>query len=234
MTGKYNKTTLNNVQKIVACGGDLVSRPVHVMKVIEWDEKNCFWLHDDERLALSKKKRKSARLQFLSSRFLAKFIVLGPQQERWHQHAFIYDNHLNCIVTKDEKLAISHSGEFVALVQLDAGFVGLDIQYHSKGIASIKQMSQLFAADDWQACSITAERFYQLWVLKEAFAKLNHLSILDALPIALSSMQKDIYFHVCEPLADLSIGLASLKSENYCLQYWSFVGDVLHRSQFSG
>ncbi len=90
-------------------------------------------------------------------------------------------------VAGDQESSLSHSHGYAALALAPGGVaVGVDVEWlvprEFRGMASVAyctaECALLASLDDPQDLCAT---FYELWTLKEAFAKALHLSLVDAL-----------------------------------------------------
>ena len=79
-------------------------------------------------------------------------------------------------------VSISHSGDVVACALLDSGELGIDIEFpgRARDVSGIAERYFAPAEADWLATQ-PADRFYMLWVLKEAWLKATGAGIAGGL-----------------------------------------------------
>lgn len=79
-------------------------------------------------------------------------------------------------------VSISHGGDFVACAVMDAGDVGIDIEFpgRPRNISGIAQRYFSPGEAEWLAAQ-SPDRFYMLWVLKEAWLKAKGTGIAGGL-----------------------------------------------------
>ena len=176
-------------------------------------------MHSCEKQTLSQKRRTSSKEQFLTSRFLAKAVSLSNHfNDEWSLRTAMYDEHLNTFVVSERgetccELSISHSHEYVALLEAPQYKSAVDIQHHNKPESSWQKLVSLFHADD-QMLIDSRQAFFDSWAIKEAYAKLKGLSVFEVLSTSVNSISKKVAIHTVDDLANYSVAIASTEVLN--------------------
>lgn len=86
------------------------------------------------------------------------------------------------VCTRGPAISIAHSGDIVVCAVADQGHIGVDVEVPDRHRDVIGIASQYFAADEAEWLSTQpADRFYMLWVLKEAWLKAKGTGIAGGL-----------------------------------------------------
>lgn len=150
------------------------------------------FLHQDEK---RRHTRPQARRQFLASRLFAKQLYFPAQSERWANLLMRYVPEYNgtCLIEAGKVLhrfSLSHGGNWLALTDMAHGPVGLDVQPHDRRPESLKRLIANLPEADVRLCRIEPTCFYDLWVTKEAFAKLAGRSIMEVFSLPARRIQQ--------------------------------------------
>ncbi len=86
------------------------------------------------------------------------------------------------LCTNGPAISISHSGDIVACAVMDAGDVGIDIEFpgRARNISAIAERYFSTGEAEWLETQ-APDRFYMLWVLKEAWLKATGAGISGGL-----------------------------------------------------
>ncbi|NIV18754.1 MAG: 4'-phosphopantetheinyl transferase superfamily protein [Woeseiaceae bacterium] len=118
------------------------------------------------------------RRQFLGGRWLLRALLEQHGKARAADRSIDTAENGKPFFRDGPSFSIAHAGSLVACCVTDAGDVGIDLEFADtdRNIAGIAE--RFFSADEaeWLGTE-TADRFFMLWVLKEAWVKALGLSI---------------------------------------------------------
>lgn len=208
---------------------------LHIADLQGIGELDTGWLHPNELQVFEQKKRNVNCNQFFASRCLMKQVCLGPRSTLWPQHCALYDKTLgmiNLCTTANltvNRFSLSHSHQYVAALQCADNIAGVDVQYHSKTAKQLKQLQTLLSDSDQQQIAAKKYTFYQIWVIKEAYAKLSKCSIFDVLKLPISTMIAHNFVRLI-PVNDqveLAIVLTQAPTTPLHVVYWGYTNNLL-------
>ncbi|WP_416306511.1 4'-phosphopantetheinyl transferase family protein [Neptunicella sp. SCSIO 80796] len=210
MTADYS----NHYQHFAPAGCSENQQPisVHILEMKSEQDFDSRHLHELEKRVLANKKTKNAKMQYLVSRTFVKALYLS-ESACWNQYQLKYlpEQHAVCLFAKNnvvKKLSLSHSKNWIAVLDVPKGTGAIDIQYHSKSAVSIATMQKSFAPADQQLLQQNQHSFFDLWTIKEAYAKLKNLSIFEVLTIPVNEIEQHCYIEIIPLHKKISIALA--------------------------
>jgi phosphopantetheinyl transferase len=122
------------------------------------------------------------RQEYLCARALLRNILQHFTGEPASSHELTTDDKGKPVCTHGPAISIAHSGDFVVCAATDHGQIGVDIEVpgHRRDVSGIA--NRFYAADEveWLA-EQPEDRFYMLWVLKEAWLKAKGTGIAGGL-----------------------------------------------------
>lgn len=112
------------------------------------------------------------RQQYTTSRALLRALLADHTGRPPSSFELIADERGKPICVDGPAVSISHSGDIVACAVCDAGDIGIDVEFahRSRDVDAIAQRYFCREEAEWLAAE-PADRFYMLWVLKEAWLK---------------------------------------------------------------
>lgn len=214
---------------------------VHIANICEINNQDTSWLHPDELQVFHKKKRAITRQQFFASRYLMKQINLGQRTVLWQKHSALYDQTHGLVSVcgssnpRQNRFCLSHSHQTVAAWQCVDAIAGIDVQHHSKSAKRINAIQKLLSPCDQQQLSEGEYTFYQIWVIKEAYAKLTHRSIFDVLNLPVRNIvaQNFVYLLAVNAQVDLAIVLARPPTSPLQVISWDFKNNYLQKNRIA-
>lgn len=132
-------------------------------------------LGDDDLERLAKITHTRRRRVFRAGRALARRAIEASSGVRAAQQRFQTTPNGRPACIDGPAISISHSGNWVACAVASQGDVGLDLQFPVARLAVDEIASWCFADDEreWLAEKASRDRFFMLWVLKEAHVKVS-------------------------------------------------------------
>lgn len=112
------------------------------------------------------------RQQYRCGRALLRRLLEDLTGQPASSHELATSEHGKPVCVGGPAVSISHAGDVAACAVTDTGEVGVDLEYIDERRATAKVANKFFSADEsaWLE-SQPADRFYMLWVLKEAWVK---------------------------------------------------------------
>ena len=112
------------------------------------------------------------RLQYTASRALLRALLADHTNRPPCSFELVADERGKPICVDGPAVSISHSGDIVACGVCDAGDIGVDVEFsgRTRDVDAIAQRYFCREEAEWLAGE-PADRFYMLWVLKEAWLK---------------------------------------------------------------
>ncbi|NIL94173.1 MAG: 4'-phosphopantetheinyl transferase superfamily protein [Woeseiaceae bacterium] len=150
----------------------------------------------------------SRRKQFLLSRSLLRALLEDVTGEPGGSFEFRKGDHGKPFCVDGPAISISHSGNFVACAVADDGAIGIDIEFPGRERNTAGIAGRFFSAREsrWLADQ-PKDRFYMLWVLKEAWLKAIGTGLaggLDSLQCAVTPPEIEV-LEVGDDLGGLSL-----------------------------
>lgn len=135
-----------------------------------------------EQQRASEFKSQRRRQQFVFSRALARALLEQVTGEKASSFTLASDERGKPFCVDGPAISISHSRELVACAVADSGEVGIDIEFPGRSRDTAGIAARFFSADEaaWLT-SQPEDRFYMLWVLKEAWLKATGAGIAGGL-----------------------------------------------------
>ena len=122
------------------------------------------------------------RLQYLCTRALLRALLQHHTGEAASSHELTSSDKGKPICLGGPAISIAHSGNLIVCAATDRSEIGVDIEMPRKRINVDGIANRYFAADEasWLATQ-PEDRFYMLWVLKEAWLKAKGVGIAGGL-----------------------------------------------------
>ena len=122
------------------------------------------------------------RQQYIGSRTLLRALLAEQSGEPAHSFDLSADARGKPICASGPAVSISHSRDVVACAVMDAGETGIDIEFpgRTRHVAGIAERYFSPGEAEWLATR-PPDRFYRLWVLKEAWLKATGTGIAGGL-----------------------------------------------------
>ncbi|MDN4502123.1 hypothetical protein QX776_06900 [Alteromonadaceae bacterium BrNp21-10] len=203
---------------------------LHIANINSLHKSTINWLHPDEEHVFLLKKRKISQQQYLASRFLTKYLYIGENKAQWQEYKLAYSEHQQCVcLTKNAELintfSLSHSGQWVALLECRYGLGGVDIQIHNKTKHQLLGLSGLLSDLDRPLLNNNLARFYRLWSTKEAFAKLRGKSIFDVLATPHYAVWRQAYMRFLSYNNQWDLAVSLDKDLSIEVNFWEVAED---------
>lgn len=181
LTGDYNKSSINAASRKLN-----VSPKSHLFHLLEVQGEltEDWFLHEQEQGYLAKLAN-IKRTEFLFSRLFIKALYFSTNPSLWSQLRVAYCESLAAtgLFLEDKVCAcfsLSHSGNWVAIADRSDRNIALDVQHHDRKLSSLARLQAALPNQDQLLSLTNPRRFYDLWTLKEAFAKLQGISIMQS------------------------------------------------------
>lgn len=164
------------------------------------------YLHTKERNSYKKRKKNSAKKEFLASRFIIKAIVENTYHHNFKNLHLSFDHEFNVLrlflndVLLPLSLSISHSNGMVFVALCDEPIkLGVDLENMHSDRDYKKLSLHFFNNEDNKIVAIDGKNaFYRIWTLKESFCKLTNQSILTSLKQPLKNQLSSLYAFSCQ------------------------------------
>ena len=120
--------------------------------------------------------------EYLCGRALLRAVLQHLTGEPASSHEITTSDEGKPVCTRGPAVSIAHSGDIVVCAATDQGQIGVDVDVPRRHRDVIGIANRYFAADEveWLS-SQPADRFYMLWVLKEAWLKAKGTGIAGGL-----------------------------------------------------
>ena len=122
------------------------------------------------------------RQQYVASRAMLRALLADHTGEPSSSFELVADDRGKPLCVDGPAVSISHSGEIVACAVMDAGQVGIDVEFpgRPRNISGIAERYFSPQEAEWLAAE-ESDHFYMLWVLKEAWLKATGIGIAGGL-----------------------------------------------------
>jgi phosphopantetheinyl transferase len=122
------------------------------------------------------------RLEYLCGRAMLRSVLQKFTGEPASSHEIVANGEGKPLCVGGPAISIAHSGDLVVCAATDQGQIGVDVEIPDRRRDTTRIAKEYFAADeiDWLS-SQPADRFYMLWVLKEAWLKAKGTGIAGGL-----------------------------------------------------
>jgi len=112
------------------------------------------------------------RRQFLFARWLLRSLLSRAAQGEPAGFRLVTESNGKPVCEGGPAISISHAGAYVVACVADEGEIGIDLEFVDPGRHAPKVARRFFSAAeaDWLATQ-PGDRFFMLWVLKEAYVK---------------------------------------------------------------
>jgi phosphopantetheinyl transferase len=120
--------------------------------------------------------------EFLCGRALLRTVLQQLTGEPASSHEITTNGEGKPVCTHGPAISIAHSGDIVVCAATDQGEIGIDVEVPGRRRDIVGIANEYFAADEvaWLSSQPT-DRFYMLWVLKEAWLKAKGTGIAGGL-----------------------------------------------------
>ena len=122
------------------------------------------------------------RQQYVASRAMLRALLAQHTGKPASSFQLTADERGKPVCVNGPAISISHSGDIVACVVMDAGEVGIDVEFPGRPRNITGIADRYFSPEEAEWLTSQApDRFYMLWVLKEAFLKATGIGIAGGL-----------------------------------------------------
>jgi 4'-phosphopantetheinyl transferase len=139
-------------------------------------------LADDELARLAELTHERRRIEYLTGRALLRLALQSytGRPAEWHRFRIGHNGKPECV--DGPAFSLSHSGHLVACAISPAGQIGVDVEFPRPRLRAVEIASRYFSRheSEWLRGQ-PSDRFYMLWVLKEAYLKATGLGIAGGL-----------------------------------------------------
>ncbi len=122
------------------------------------------------------------RQQYIASRAMLRALLADHTGKPASSFELVADDRGKPLCVDGPAVSISHSGDIVACAVMDAGQIGIDVEFpgRPRNISGIAERYFSPQEAEWLAAR-ESDHFYQLWVLKEAWLKATGIGIAGGL-----------------------------------------------------
>ncbi len=146
-------------------------------------------LHRDEKIVIAKRKKITAKKEYIASRFLIKSFISQYLNIPYKDLQLSFDQksvQLNAMYhnsTVAVNISLAHSKGFIFFAITRANTdIGIDIEFQNQHRDTQALIKAYFHPDELSTLlEGSKEQFYQYWALKEALAKITKKTILEVL-----------------------------------------------------